>query len=384
MRNILAKSLVGLALAFACAFGAAGQETFETKALHAIMIDGETGSILYEKAADAAVPPASLAKLMTMEIVFNALKAKQLTLDQPFAVSAKAAALAGQDVPVMPLKARSSVRLEDLIRGVVVHAANDACVVIAESMAGTEEAFAALMTARAREIGLSRSTFVNATGLPAAGQSVTMREIAALGRHIWREYPNHYAYYAEKEFVWNNTKLGNRNPLLRMNIGADGMQTGFTDESRYAILGAAAQGTRRLFVALTGIESERERADEARRMIDWGMKDFERRELFARDAVVGEALVYGGIKAGVRLAAAGPVAVVAPIARRDSVRAEIVYVGPVAAPIEKGRPIGALKIRIGETLSTETPLFAAEDVPLAPLHWRAFDAIEELLTGWLR
>lgn len=278
----------------------------------------------------------------------------------------------------------SSIRLGDLIQGVVVQSANDGCIVIAEGMAGSEENFAAMMTERARALGLKTSVLKNSTGLPAEGQVMTARELTQLAVHIWREYPEFYKYYSQREFTWNNITQRNRNPLLPLDIGADGMKTGFTEESGYAIVGAVSRNGRRVFATLSGMKSERERAEEARKLLDWGIAGFERNEIFARDEVVGQAQVYGGEKSSVALKAEGPVAFLAPNGNRERMIARIVYEGPVVAPVEAGTKVGSLKVWIGSSLSQETPLYAAETVGVGPLHRRALDAIGELLVGWLR
>jgi serine-type D-Ala-D-Ala carboxypeptidase (penicillin-binding protein 5/6) len=361
-------------------------QLFETKAKQAFMIDADTGTILFSKNPDTPIPPASLAKLMTMETVFNAIKAGRMTLEDTFQVSENAwrtgGAASGGSTMFAALK--STVRLSDLIQGVVVQSANDGCIIIAEGMAGSEENFAQLMTERAREIGLTQSVFKNSTGLPAEGQVVTVRELVKLGVHIWREYPEFYKYYSQPDFTWNKIKQRNRNPLLTMDIGADGMKTGFTEESGYGIVGSVNRDGKRLFVAMSGMTSERERAEEARKLLEWGMRAFRKSELFAENEVVGEAQVYGGEKAGVALRANGPVAIFVPITNKDRLIARIVYEGPVVAPVEEGTKVGMLRVWIGDTLSQETPLFAAENVELGSLHQRAWDAVGELLVGWLR
>jgi serine-type D-Ala-D-Ala carboxypeptidase (penicillin-binding protein 5/6) len=205
-----------------------------------------------------------------------------------------------------------------------------------------------------------------------------------LAQHIWREYPDFYTFYSLREFTWNGITQRNRNPLLAMDIGADGMKTGFTEASGYAIVGSVERNGRRLFVALSGMASESERAEEARKILDWGMRAFEKVNLFEEGETVGEAKVYGGAKSSVNLTANGPLAIFVPITNRDRLIARIVYQGPVVAPVEAGAEIGTLKVWIGDTLSQETPLFAAEAVPQGKLHERALDAVEELLIGWLR
>lgn len=361
-------------------------QLFETRADTAFMIDAETGTVLLSKDPDKLIPPASLAKLMTMEVVFHAIKSGRLSLDDEFLVSENAWRTGGapSGTSTMFAELKSSIRLEDLIKGVIVQSANDGCIVIAEGMAGSEENFAQLMTERARKLGLEQSVFKNSTGLPAEGQFVTVKELARLAMHIWREYPQFYRYYALPDFTWNKIKQSNRNPLLKMDIGADGLKTGYTEESGYGIVGSATRDGRRLFVALSGMSSPNVRAEEARKVLDWGMRAFEKREIFADGEVIGEAKLYGGAKGGVELKANGPVSIFIPITNRDRLIARIVYEGPVIAPVEAGTPVGALKVWIGDTLSQETPLFASENVGKGPLHRRALDAIEELLIGWLR
>ncbi len=361
-------------------------QLFETKAGQAFMIDADTGTILFSKDPDKPIPPASLAKLMTMEVVFNAIEAGRLTLEDKFQVSENAwrTGGAGSGGSTMFAALKSTIRLEDLIKGVVVQSANDGCIIIAEGMAGSEENFAALMTERAREIGLTQSVFKNSTGLPAEGQVVTARELVQLAQHIWREYPEFYKFYGLRDFTWNKITQRNRNPLLTMDIGADGMKTGFTEESGYAIVGSVSRGGNRVFVAMSGMSSERERAEEARKLLEWGARAFQKSELFAENEVVGEAQVFGGARGGVPLKAKGPVAIFIPITNKDRLIARIVYEGPLAAPVEEGTRVGTLRVWIGDTLSQETPLFAAESVGVGSLHQRAWDAVGELLVGWLR
>jgi D-alanyl-D-alanine carboxypeptidase (penicillin-binding protein 5/6) len=365
---------------------ATAAQEFETRAKQAFMIDAETGTVLYAKDADTPFPPASLAKLMTMEVVFDALRAGRASLDDSFFVSVNAWRTGGapSGTSTMFAEVRSSIRLEDLVKGAIVQSANDACIVIAEGMAGSEEAFSELMNQRARALGLTGSVFVNATGLPAEGQAVTARDLVSLARHLWRTYPEYYPIYSMPDFTWNGIRQRNRNPLLEMDIGADGLKTGYTEASGYAIVGSVRRGDRRLFAAMSGLGSDAERAAEARRLLDWGMRAFEKRILFPAGQVLGEASVFGGEKTGLALVAGGPVSLFVPVMRRDTLRARIVYQGPVEAPVASGTEIGTLRIWVGETLSMETPVYAAEDIGVGPLHRRALDAIKELLVGWIR
>jgi D-alanyl-D-alanine carboxypeptidase (penicillin-binding protein 5/6) len=353
-------------------------QLFETRAKQAVMIDAETGTILYSKDADKLIPPASLAKLMTMEVVFHALKVGRLSMDDTFAVSKNAWTKGGAKSggSTMFAKLNSQIRVEDLIKGVIIQSANDACITIAEGLAGTEENFAALMTERAREIGLTKSVFKNSNGLPAEGQVVTMRELATLGRHIWKTYPEYYRFYGQREFTWNKITQPNRNPLLEMEIGADGMKTGFTDASGYAIVGSVQRSGNRVFAAMSGMQS--------RKLLEWGLRAFERTNLFAADEIIGEAQVFGGEKSGVALKAKGPISIFIPLTNTDRLVARIVYRGPLTAPVKEGTPVGVLKVWIGDQMSQETPLYAAETVGLGTLQQRALDAMGELMVGWLR
>jgi D-alanyl-D-alanine carboxypeptidase (penicillin-binding protein 5/6) len=375
-----------MALIFLVFLAPAKAQLFDTRAGQAFMIDAETGTILYEKNPDVLIPPASLAKLMTMEVVFHAIKSGRLTLQDKFLVSENAWRRGGASSggSTMFAELGSSISLENLIQGVIIQSANDGCIIIAEGMAGSEERFAEQMTERARELGMTKSVFKNSNGLPAEGQLVTIRELVKLAQHIWREYPEFYKYYGQREFTWNGIRQFNRNPLLRMDIGADGLKTGYTEKSGYAIIGSAEREGRRLFVGLSDMASDNERAEEGRRMLDWGIRAFEKTALFDDGEIVGEAKTYGAEKSSVGLRAQGALSIFVPITNRDRLIARIVYQGPVLAPVEEGTRLGVLRVWIGDTLSQESPLYAAESVGKGTLYQRAVDAIEELAVGWLR
>ncbi|MBB6012916.1 D-alanyl-D-alanine carboxypeptidase (penicillin-binding protein 5/6) [Aquamicrobium lusatiense] len=378
-------ALTALACLWLSAAGAFAQ-LFETKAAQAFMIDGETGSVLFAKDADATIQPASLAKLMTLEMAFDAVKSGRLKLDDTFVVSENAWRTGGAPsrTSTMFAAVRSSIRLEDLMRGIAVQAANDGCIIIAEGVAGSESGFALQMTERARKIGLQKSVFVNATGLPADGQMTTVRELALLARHLQQTYPDLYRLFSETDFTWNKINQRNRNPLLAMDIGAEGLAVGASEQNGFAIVGALSQNGRRVIAALAGLSSDRERAEESRKLLEWGLRSFEKTEIFAANETVGTAQVYGGSKGGVALTATGPVDLLLPVANRDKLTARIVYQGPLRAPVEQGQAVGSLRIWIGDTLSQEVPLQAAETVEVGKLHNRAFDALKELAIGWLR
>jgi D-alanyl-D-alanine carboxypeptidase (penicillin-binding protein 5/6) len=280
-------------------------------------------------------------------------------------------------------KLHSSIRLEDLIQGIIVQSANDACIVVAEGMAGSEQNFARLMTQRAREIGLEKSVFDNSTGLPDPKSRVTMRELAFLARHIHDTYPDLYHYFAEESFTWNGIRQRNRNPLIGIGIGADGLKTGHTEASGYGIVASIDKDGRRLYLAMSGMKSARERAEEARKMLEWGLRAFEKKSLFAEGEVVGHASIYGGETSELPLKAKGPIDIFLPITNPDRLSARIVYKWPVMAPVEEGTEVGSLKVWIGDTLSQETPLYAAASVAKGPLYKRALDAFQELALSWM-
>jgi len=369
-------------VAFAMPAGA--QEDYSTRANTGLLVDADTGTVLYSKEPDQRIQPASLAKMMTMEVVFNALKSGQLKLTDMFHISEDAWRRGGapSGTSTMFAEINSDIALEDLIRGAVIQAANDACIAIAEGMAGSEAGFAKMMNLRAAEIGLTGSYFTNSTGLPDENQYVTISDLARLARHIIREYPEYFRYYSEPEFTWNNILQRNRNPLLSVD-GGDGMATGYTKESGYAIVGTVKRGDQRMIAVLSGMVSDNERAEEARKILDWGTRAFEKVRLFEADEIIGEANVYGGVKSGVAVVGKDGVDIYLPIGFRDRLRARIVYTGPLMPPVAQGSQVATLKVWIGDRLSQETPLYAAETVEKGSLRRQAVDAAKELLFGWI-
>jgi D-alanyl-D-alanine carboxypeptidase (penicillin-binding protein 5/6) len=393
----VSKSFVRLPLAIVaglvCALAATGvawgqkkDEPFQTAAPLAILVEAESGTILFEKAADQPNPPASLSKLMTMEVVYHALRQGQIKAEDEFTVSENAWRKGGAPSrgSAMYAAIHSRVTVRDLIKGAVIQSGNDACIALAEGIAGSEHNFAELMNKRAKELGLTKSFFTNPTGLHDPSMKVTARELAFLARHIIQVYPEHYREYGEAEFTWNRIRQFNRNPLLRMNIGADGLKTGFTKEAGYGLVGSASQSGMRLIVVVMGLKSEKERSDEARKLLDWGFRGFESRPLFAEGQTIGEAKVYGGEKGRVPLVGPGPIRLMVPRGVNDKIIARVVYTGPVPVPVSKGQPIGKLKIWRGDNVALEVPLHAGEDVGPGNLSQRAFDAVTEMVIGLFR
>jgi serine-type D-Ala-D-Ala carboxypeptidase (penicillin-binding protein 5/6) len=381
----LSRILAALLLLAALAAPGARAQGFETKAPHALLIDFDSGTVLFEKAADERAAPASMAKLMTAEYVFHELKAGRLSLDDTFTVSEHAWRTGGAPAggSAMYAELNSSVAIRDLLRGLLVQSGNDAAIVLAEGVAGSEPAFADLLNRRAAEIGLTNSRFQNASGLNDPDQYVTVRDLAHLARHIVREYPEFYSIFSEPEFTWNGIRQSNRNPLLDDGIGVDGLKTGFIKESGYGITVSAVRNTQRLILAIAGLETERDREDEARKLLDWGFRSFVQVTAFEADEVVAQGSVYGGVVGRVPLKAKTPVRVLVSRSATENLKARAVYEGPIVAPVEAGKEVGALKVWDGERLIQETPLYTAEAVEQGPLHTRALHALGELLLGWL-
>ena len=363
----------------------AQSQTFASKAPHALLMDADTGTVLFSNDSQVRIPPASLAKLMTMEVVFQRLKNGSLSLSDKFFVSENAWRKGGANSggSTMFAKLNSEIALEDLIKGVIIQSANDGCIIIAEGLAGTEIAFANIMNERARAIGLKDSHFSNSTGLPDDTQFVTLNDLAKLAQYIISEYPDYYKYYSVPSFEWNNISQNNRNPLLSMAIGADGMKTGYTEESGYAIVGSAVNSGQRLITVLSGMTSKKQRAEEARKILDWGFRAFERLSLFDEKEIVGEVSVYGGEVSSVGVTGGRSVEIYLPVGNRDRLRARIAYNYPLYPPIKKGDQIATLKVWIGDTLSQETPLYAVDPVDKGSITRQATDALKELLTGWI-
>jgi len=364
----------------------AGDGGFQTAAPHAILIEAESGSVLFEKGADALVPPASLSKLMTAEVVFNEIKQGRLELNKEFITSTNAWRRGGAPsrTSAMFIPIHSKVSVDDLLHGVIIQSANDACIVLAEGLAGSESSFAEMMTKRARELGLTKSTFGNSNGLPDPRQLMTARELGKLARHIIDTYPEFYKLYGEREFTFNKIRQQNRNPLLNLTTGADGLKTGFTKEAGYGLVGSAVQNGMRLIVVVNGLKSEKERADEAKKLLEWGFHNFQSNLLFVDGQEIAYAKVYGGAKGSVPLMAPKEVRLMVPRNTREKIIARVVYNGPVPAPVQQGQKVGTLKVWRNDFVALEVPLQAADTVEAGSMPRRAFDAATELVIGLFR
>lgn len=359
-----------------------GFDTIETNAREAIVVDFQTGAVLLEKNADVRMPPASMSKLMTIAMAFEALKNGSLALDDTVAVSEKAWRKGGSK---MFVEVGKRVVVSDLLRGIIVQSGNDASIVLAEALAGTEEAFARRLNERAREIGLTDSTFTNATGWPDPNHRMTVRDLARLAAHIVAEYPDYHPIFSETEFTFSGISQNNRNPLLYRNMGADGLKTGHTQEAGYGLTATAQRGDRRLIVVVTGLPSARARGDEAERLFDWGFRTFENYALLRGGEIVEEVPVWHGVDTAVPVVLEEDLVLTLPRAARADMTVSVAYASPIRAPIQAGAPIATLRVTSAdENVAIEKPLFAARDVgPLgfigrvqAVLHYLAFGVLE--------
>ncbi|HHV66338.1 D-alanyl-D-alanine carboxypeptidase family protein [Brucella intermedia] len=370
----------------AICWAAPADAAFVTKAPQVLLVDDRSGTVLLSKNANVPIPPASLAKLMTAEVVFEALEKGLTTLDTAYPVSENAWRTGGapSGTSTMFARIKSSPTVADLLQGMIVQSANDGAIVLAEGLAGSERAFAERMNDRARELGLAASRFVNSTGLPAEGQTVSLQDLVRLAQHIRTAHPKYYKYYAQPAFTWNNIMQRNRNPLLRLDVGADGMGTGFTEASGFALVGSAEQNGRRLYLAMSGLSSIKEREEEAKRLLQWGMTAFDDVLLYPANEIVGEAQVFGGTLAHVPLKVKDRVELLLPKNGRDRLKARIVYKGPLDAPVADDQQVGVLQLELNGSILRDVPVFTAQSVDEGSLSKRALGAAMELSTGWLR
>jgi serine-type D-Ala-D-Ala carboxypeptidase (penicillin-binding protein 5/6) len=341
---------------------------FETAATAAWVYDMTTGTVLMDKNADQPVPPASMSKLMTINMLFEALKDGRVTIDTTFAVSDKAVQMTRDGGSTMMLQHDDRPTVEELIHGMIINSGNDACVVVAEGLAGTEEAFAQQMTLRGPAIGLTNSTFKNASGWPAAGHLMSMRDLGILGKRLIEDFPEYYPIFGMTEYTYKERSPDNRfnrNPLLKLGIGADGLKTGHTSEAGYGLVGSAKQGDRRIIFAITGLPSDQARAEEAERIVGWAFRQFSEKTVAKAGVRVAEAEVHMGAADTVGLVPAEDIKLLVPALVQDSMTAEVVYNGPLIAPVIKGSAVAELIVHSPDLPDRRVPLVAEADVGTA-------------------
>ncbi len=372
-------ALIGAA-AIHTAVATAPVGALETPAERVLLIDATTDAVLLEKNADVPAPPASMSKLMTLYMLFERLAVGGLSLTDTFQVSEKAWRMGGSK---MFVRANTWVSVEDLVRGIVVQSGNDACIVVAEGLSGSETAFAEEMTRRGREIGLEDSVFTNASGWPEPDHVMSARDLAKLTQRLITDFPQYYGYFAEKSFTYNKIRQGNRNPLLYKRVGADGLKTGHTSDSGYGLVASTLRKDRRLILVVGGLKSVNQRAREAERLLNWAYREFGNYGLFKAKDIVSEAGVWLGTSAAVPLIINDDLVVTITRKARRSMKVSVVYNGPLEAPIAAGDQVAELKISTPGNEDLKVPLYAGADVGRLGVFGRVQAAIGYLIWGAL-
>ena len=331
----------------------------ETQAKHALVLEMETETVLLDKGTDERIPPASMSKIMTAYVVFGMLKEGRAALTDQLPVSERAWRLQGSKMFV-PIGGRISI--EELLKGVIIQSGNDACLVLAEGLAGSEEAFAALMNEKAQQIGLKDSHFTDVSGLPDPNHWMTARDLATLAIRTIKDFPEYYHYYSEMDYEFNNIKQGNRNPLLYKNVGADGLKTGHTEEAGYSLTASVARNNRRIILVLNGLPTMKARAQESERLIEWAFREFNNYRLFSTGDKVDDGEVWLGAEPKVPLSVGRDLIVTLPRKARKDMKVTVEYDRPIPAPIEKGTTVGRVVVTAADFPPVEAPLVAAASV----------------------
>ena len=349
---------------------------FSTSAEQVIVVDDKSGQVLFAKNAESRMPTSSMSKVMTMLVVFDALKEGALRLDDEFIVSEKAWRKGGSK---MFVEVDKKVRVEDLIRGVIVQSGNDATIVLAEGLAGSEEAFAEKLNEKAADIGMANSNFTNASGWPDENHYSTAQDLAIMARYLVHHYPEYYKYYGETSFSFNNIEQQNRNPLLYRNMGADGIKTGHTEAGGYGLIGTAIRDERRVIMVVNGLDSERARAQESAKILEWGLAQFEAVELFQQPTTLTNIPIAMGKKEHLAAEVSQALIVTIPRGARNRLEFSALYKTPLVAPIKKGDNIGVLQISMGERILGKVSLKAANDVLQANFFSRTLTKMKQFM-----
>ena len=358
-------------------------KAIETKARNAILMDFDTGQYLYTKEAQKMVPPASMSKLMTVYMIFSKLKDGSLSLDDTFTVSENAwrkggAASGGS---TMFLAINDKVRVEDLLKGILIQSGNDACIVVAENLAGSEEDFAVLMQKKAEDLGLNNSSFANATGLPHPDHKMSVEDLAKLSQAIIRDFPEYYYIFSERYFTYNNIRQGNRNPLLYSMSDADGLKTGHTEEAGFSLAASAKKGNRRLIEVMTGMSSNKERSEEAEKLMSWGFREFDNYTILNRGQTINKIPVYLGEEKEVETVIDENVIRTIRRNKTNDIKLTAVYKKPIQAPVKRGDTVGVVRVEVPEADTIEIPLLASKDVKKLGFFGRLSNNLKYLLFG---
>jgi D-alanyl-D-alanine carboxypeptidase (penicillin-binding protein 5/6) len=364
LARLIRPSIFGLLAGVALVVSPGARAEILTNANHALLLDYDSGEILFCKACSEPMPPSSMSKLMTVELVFQRLKDGRLKPESTFHVSETAWRQGQKDnESKMWVALNSDISVDDLLKGIIVQSGGDACVVVAEALGGSEAGFADMLNARAKELGLTQSHFVNSSGLPDPGQTMSAEDLGKLAAHVIRTYPDYYKYFAMKDFTWSNIRQPNRNTLVNENIGVDGLKTGHTDAGGYGIVASALRNDRRLVIVLNGMKSEHERINEARRLLDIGYREFKAFQLAGKGDVVADAQIWGGAKNTVPVTVSDPLRVMMPVESRRDLKVTLRYDGPLRAPIAAGQQIGTLTVSVPGKPDKVVPAVAAAAVP---------------------
>lgn len=359
---------------------------FDTKATAAWVYDMTTHTVLMDKNGNQSLPPASMSKLMTINMLFEALRDGRVQMDTAFPVSARAVEMTARGGSTMYLQQGDRPTVEELLHGMIVNSGNDACIVVAEGLAGTEEAFAAQMTTRAQALGMTESHFANSSGWPDPEHRMSMKDLGILSRRLIEEFPEFYPIFAQTEYNYKGrapANANNRNPLLKLGIGADGLKTGHTSEAGYGLVGSVKQGERRIIFAITGLASDKDRAEEAERISSWAFRQFALKTVAKEGQRIAEAAVFMGAADKVGLVPAQDLRLLIPALVQDGLKAEVVYTGPVKAPVAKGTKLAELVITLPDLPEHRVALVAETDVPRGGFVTRLMTAARHLQASYL-
>ncbi|TYB89283.1 D-alanyl-D-alanine carboxypeptidase family protein [Oceaniovalibus sp. ACAM 378] len=377
----LALALILAPVVALCALPA--RAAFETRASAAWIFDMTTDTVLLSKDAEVPLPPASMSKLMTLNMLFESLRDGRVTLDTRFGVSSRATAMGGSS---MYLKVTDRPTVQELIQGIIVQSGNDACVVVAEGLAGSEDAFARMMNTRAKDLGMNASTFVNSSGWPAPNHRMSMQDLGILSARIIDEFPEYYGYFSQKLFEYDGrvpANHNNRNPLLTLGIGADGLKTGHTSEAGYGLVGSATQGTRRIVFVITGLQSDTARAEEAERIVNWAFRQFVQKTVVTKGQEITRADVWLGLDDKIGLVAAKDIDVLIPALQQEKLTGNAIYTGPFEAPIVAGQRLGELVIALDGLPDARVDLLADRNVGVSGFLPRLKLAAQRLFSDFM-
>ncbi len=377
----LALALILAPVVALCALPA--RAAFETRASAAWIFDMTTDTVLLSKDAEVPLPPASMSKLMTLNMLFESLRDGRVTLDTRFGVSSRATAMGGSS---MYLKVTDRPTVQELIQGIIVQSGNDACVVVAEGLAGSEDAFARMMNTRAKDLGMNASTFVNSSGWPAPDHRMSMQDLGILSARIIDEFPEYYGYFSQKLFEYDGrvpANHNNRNPLLTLGIGADGLKTGHTSEAGYGLVGSATQGTRRIVFVITGLQSDTARAEEAERIVNWAFRQFVQKTVVTKGQEITRADVWLGLDDKIGLVAAKDIDVLIPALQQEKLTGNAIYTGPFEAPIVAGQRLGELVIALDGLPDARVDLLADRNVGVSGFLPRLKLAAQRLFSDFM-